>query len=154
MCNRNIHYYHAALKTSEYRSWCAIVGTTCDRAGAMEKFYSSVKRKYSERLINRQEQWPPCHGEKLIRLELVKRKRGESYIDHTERGKRRSTSRGLVMNDLQRKEDEERIPIAYSDLFKPDVGGRKRIRRVLVEGDAGIGKTTLCTSIAEDRLGK
>ena len=45
----------------------------------MEKFCTSVKRKYGERLINHVEQWPPCHGEKLIRLELVKRKRGESY---------------------------------------------------------------------------
>ena len=42
--------------------------------------------------------------------------------------------------------------MSYSDLFKPDTGPgvRKRIRRVLVEGDAGIGKTTLCTSISED----
>jgi hypothetical protein len=32
----------------------------------------------------------------------------------------------------------EIIPIAYSDLFKPEAGGRKR---VLIEGDAGIGKT-------------
>ncbi len=116
----------------------------------MEKFCSSVKRKYGERLINRQEQWPPCNGEKLIRLELIKRKRGESYVDEKRRGKYRSASSKRLMKDVQRKEDEERIPIAYSDLFKPEVGGRKRIRRVLVEGDAGIGKTTLCTSISED----
>ena len=118
----------------------------------MEKFSSSIKKKYRERLINRQEQWPPCRGEKLIRLELVKRKRGESYID--EREGRHSTSRELVrekgFRHDQRKEDIERIPIAYHELFKPEVDSRKRIRRVLVEGDAGIGKTTLCTSISED----
>ena len=117
----------------------------------MEKFCTSVKRKYGERLINRVEQWPPCHGEKLICLELVKRKRGESYVDEKWRGKYRSaSSKQVLMKDIHRKGDEERIPIAYSDLFKPEVGSRKRIRRVLVEGDAGIGKTTLCTSISED----
>ena len=122
-------------------------------AMTMEKFCSSIKRKYGERLINRQEQWPPCHGEKLIRLELIKRKRGESYVD-TERDKHRSVSRKLVKMKGhqydQRKEEVERIPITYSDLFKPEPDSRKRIRRVLVEGDAGIGKTTLCTSVSED----
>ena len=28
--------------------------------------------------------------------------------------------------------------------------GKKPVRKVLVEGDAGIGKTTLCTSVSED----
>ena len=134
------------MKGRSANPWCCTVGANCGRV--MERFCSSVKRKYRERLINRQEQWPPCHGEKLIRLELVKRKRGESYVD--EGGKHRSAEREQVMKDHQRKEDEERIPIAYSDLFKPEAGGRKCIRRVLVEGDAGIGKTTLCTSISED----
>ena len=119
----------------------------------MEKFRSSIKRKYRERLINRQEQWPPCHGEKLISLELVKRNRGHSYAD--ERVQHCPALRKPVKDHQynqynQRKEDEERIPIAYSDLFKPAVNGRKQIRRVLAEGDAGIGKTTLCTSISED----
>lgn len=50
----------------------------------------------------------------------------------------------------QRKEDIERISISYSDLFKPEINGRKRIRRVLIEGDTGIGKIMLCTSISED----
>ena len=120
----------------------------------MERFSSSIKKKYRERLIHRQEQWPLRHGEKLIRLELVKRKRGEMYIDEREELLRHSASRKSTKrrSDLhsQRKENIERIPLSYSDLFKPDIGVRKRIRRVLVEGDAGIGKTTLCTSISED----
>ena len=123
----------------------------------MEKFSSSIKKKYHERLINQQEQWPFRHGEKLIRLELVKRKRGECYIDereehHSQAAQRQSTKYYRNLQHSQRKEDIERIPMSYSDLFKPDTGPgvRKRIRRVLVEGDAGIGKTTLCTSISED----
>ena len=39
----------------------------------------------------------------------------------------------------------KRTPLAYGDLFKGD-----RVRKVLVEGDAGIGKTTLTTSLSED----
>ena len=84
----------------------------------MEKLSSSIKRKYCGRLINRQEQWPPCHGEKLIRLELVKRKRGDNYIDG--RGKHRSGFKELKdLRHNQSIEDNsiERIPIAYNDLY-------------------------------------
>ena len=35
------------------------------------------------------------------------------------------------------------------DSFKVK-SGKKPVRKVLVEGDAGIGKTTLCTSVSED----
>ena len=40
-------------------------------------------------------------------------------------------------------------PLAYGDLFKVE-SGKRPVRKVLVEGDAGIGKTTLCTAISED----
>ena len=43
----------------------------------------------------------------------------------------------------------KRSPLAYGDLFKME-SGKKPIKKVLVEGDAGIGKTTLCISISED----
>ena len=39
--------------------------------------------------------------------------------------------------------------IEYGDIFKVD-SGMKQIRKILVVGDAGMGKTTLCTSISED----
>ena len=34
-------------------------------------------------------------------------------------------------------------PLAYGDLFKVE-SGKRPVGKVLVEGDAGIGKTTLC----------
>ena len=98
----------------------------------MEKFVDSIKNKYQERLINREKQWPHCHTNKLIRLELVERRRGESYSANQPRG--RET------------ENVKRAPLAYDQLFE----GKKRIRKILVEGDAGIGKTTLSVSISED----
>ena len=96
----------------------------------MDKFVPSMKKKLKSRLINREKQWPPRHSKKLVRLQLVK---GEDC----------SAQRG--------REDKavKRIPLAYGDLFKGD-DGKERVRKVLVEGDAGIGKTTLSISLSED----
>lgn len=87
----------------------------------MEKFVSTIKTKYIERRVNRETQWPPCHSDKLVKLELVERERG-----------------GKVLN---------RISIEYSDLFTEK--DSKKVRKILVQGDAGIGKTTLCTALSE-----
>jgi hypothetical protein len=43
----------------------------------------------------------------------------------------------------------KRSPLAYSDILKAK-DGKRAVRKVLVEGDAGIGKTTLCTALSED----
>ena len=99
------------------------------------RFISSMKGKYQERCINREEQWPPCHLEKLVRLELVEREKGEGYSANTQRG--------------SEKKAVKRTPLAYGDLFKVE-SGKRRVRKVLVEGDAGIGKTTLCIAVSED----
>ena len=94
-----------------------------------------MKGKYQERRINREKQWPPCHLDKLVRLELVEREKGEGYSANTQRGR----------------EDEgiKRTPLAYGDLFKVE-SGKRRVRKVLVEGDAGVDKTTLCIAVSED----
>ena len=98
----------------------------------MDKFVPSIKKKYQDRLINRDKQWPPCHSNKLVKLELVEREKGEGSSANTQRGR-----------------EDKRTPLAYGDLFKEE-SGKKAVRKVLVEGDAGIGKTTLSTSISED----
>ena len=95
----------------------------------MEVFATSIKEKYRERLINREKQWPPCHSDMLVRLELVEQKKEAGYSVSQRRGE------GIKLT-----------PLAYGDLFK----GKKPVRKVLVEGDAGIGKTTLCTALSED----
>ena len=98
----------------------------------MDKFVPSIKKKYKDRLINREKQWPPCHSNKLVKLELVEREKGEGSSANTQRGR-----------------EDKRTPLAYGDLFKEE-SGKKAVRKVLIEGDAGIGKTTLSTSISED----
>ena len=94
-----------------------------------DKFVPRMKIKYKDRLFNRENQWLTLHSNKSVRLQLVQKKKGED----------RSAQRG--------REDKtnKRTPLAYSDLFKGD-----RVRKVLVEGDAGIGKTTLTISLSED----
>ena len=98
------------------------------------QFISVMKKKYQERR-DREEQWLLCHSDKLVRLELVEREKGEGYSANTQRG--------------SEKKAVKRSPLAYGDLFKVE-SGKRRVRKVLVEGDAGIGKTTLCIAVSED----
>ena len=120
------------------------------KAVAMERFNfaSSIRKKYKERLINVEKQWPPCHSDKLVRLELVERKNGEGYSANTQRG-REDSGRGRKNENSREDKAVKQLPLAYGDLFK--VGsGKRAVRKVLVEGDAGIGKTTLSLSVSED----
>ena len=113
----------------------------------MDTFITSIKRKYQERLINREKQWPPCHSKKLVRLELVETERGIGYSAN----RQRLEEEKMKGYQQSRGKDEsvQRTPLTYSDLFK--VKGQKNpVRKVLVEGDAGIGKTTFCTSVSEE----
>ena len=99
----------------------------------MDKFPLSMKKKYKGRLINREKQWLTLHSNKLVRLQLVQKKKGEACS--AQRGREDKT--------------DKRTPLAYGDLFKGE-SGKERVRKVLVEGDAGIGKTTLTVSLSED----
>ena len=101
----------------------------------MDAFVPKMKKKYIDRLVNREKQWPPCHSNKLVKLQLVEREKGEGYCANIQRGREDKTVK--------------RTSLAYSDLFKVE-RGKKLVRKVLVEGDAGIGKTTLSISLSED----
>ena len=119
-------------KLLQINSWPAVMED-------VSKFGTSIIKKYQERRINCENQWPSRHSNKLVRLELVEREKGEGYSANTQRGR----------------EDEgaKRTPLAYGDLFKVESGTEepvRKVRKVLVEGDAGIGKTTLCISVSED----
>ena len=106
-----------------------------EQSEAVGNFVARIKQTYSKRRLNREKRWPPCKSEKLVRLELVKGERRQGYFSGKTRGR----------------DDEaiKRRPLAYSDIFKAK-DSRKTVQKVLVEGDAGIGKTTLCTAISED----
>ena len=97
------------------------------------KFVTSIKKKYKGRVINREKQWLIRHSSKLVRLQLVNKNEVEGSSTSTRRG-----------------EDDKSTPLAYCDLFKPESGKVEPVNKVLVEGGAGIGKTTLSISLSED----
>jgi Ran GTPase-activating protein (RanGAP) involved in mRNA processing and transport len=108
----------------------------------MDKFVTSIKKKYRDRLTYKEDRWPPCHSSKLIRLELVEKK---EKVDPNEDQPLLLEEREDIIKDVVTK----RTPLAYHDVFKVGAG-KKSVRKVLVEGGAGIGKTTLCIAISED----
>ena len=97
------------------------------------KFVTSIKKKYKSRVIDREKQWLIRHSSKLVQLQLVNKNKVESSSTSTKRG-----------------EDNKSTPLAYCDLFKPESGKVEPVNKVLVEGGAGIGKTTLSVSLSED----
>ena len=98
---------------------------------AVDKFVTNTKQKYKGRILIDEEQLLCCRSEKLVRLELVERERLQG-----------SEQRGSGSNKVVK------TPLAYTDFFKVE-NGKKKIRKILVEGDAGIGKTTFCITISE-----
>ena len=103
-----------------------------------KSFSDTIRDSYIARQRNRDLQWPPCFAEKLVRLELHQEVYNV-YYNKEQRGghKHYSTS--------------SREQLEYDGIFKNKPEERERVvRKVLVEGDAGIGKTTLCTSISID----
>ena len=95
----------------------------------------SIKKKYRERLLAKEEQWPPVRGDKLINLQLVEADKNEGF-------------RGGLPQHGTGGDKIKQTPILYDDLFKVEEG-KKPVRKVLVEGNGGMGKTTLCTMLSE-----
>ena len=102
----------------------------------MLRFVDSIKTKYRERLLVREEQWPPVRGDKLINLQLVEADKAEGF-------------RGGLPQLAVKEHRVQRTPILYSELFSAREG-EKPVRKVLVEGNGGMGKTTLCTMLTEE----
>ena len=99
----------------------------------VERFVDNLKKKYKSRLINREKQWPCRQSSRLVRLQLVHREKAEGSSTSIQRGK-----------------GDSRTPLAYCNLFKVESEKDVPVRKVLIEGGAGIGKTTLTISLSED----
>ena len=102
----------------------------------MDRFSASIRKKYQERLFTCEEQWPPVSVEKLVNLQLVETDKKEGF------------KAGLPQHGAP-DDKVECTPILHGDLFKVKEG-KKPVRKVIVEGNAGIGKTTLCTMLTEE----
>ena len=93
---------------------------------------TQIKKKYST-ISNAYKSQFPCQLKNVASLELVEKLQYSSNRSRDERG----TTSKLV-----------RVP--YSSLFKGDHGTRSSSKRILIVGEAGVGKTILCALIAED----
>ena len=91
----------------------------------MDAFVTSIKKKYRDRLINRERQWPRCKSKKLTRLELIEKRRQFILL----------ISRYLIYK--RDNKDVKRIPLAYDDPFNVE-SGNNSIKRILVSVSAGI----------------
>ncbi len=103
---------------------------------ALSEFVEGIKEAYRERQLNTEEQWPPVSGEKLINLQLVQAEKKEGF------------RAGLPQHGASDDMKVKRTPILHGDLFEVEEG-KKPVKKLIVEGNAGIGKTTLCTMLAE-----
>ena len=104
-----------------------------DQSEAVKEFLRKMKLKYREKRLNDEEQLFSL--KKLIGLELVEGEQRQGYAAGQTRGRDNHAIK--------------RTPLtAYSDILKAKDGDS--VRKVLVEGDAGIGKTTLCTALSKD----
>ena len=96
----------------------------------------SLKEAYTERQLSCEEQWPPVSVEKLVQLQLVETDKKEGF------------RAGLPQHGAHN-DKVKCTPILHSDLYKVKEG-KKPVRKLIVEGNAGIGKTTLCTMLTEE----
>ena len=70
-----------------------------------------------------------CHSGKTVELKLIAKSRGEHF--------------------LERQQKYTRVSHVYGEIFKQTENDKKPIKKVLVEGGAGMGKTTLCASLSK-----
>ena len=107
-----------------------------DRQEVMKEFVADLKKSYRERQLSCEEQWPPVRGDRLVKLQLVEADKTEGF------------RAGLPQHGA-RDGKVKRTPILYGDLFQAGKS-KKPVKKAIMEGNAGIGKTTLSTMLAEE----
>ncbi len=114
----------------------------------INEFVESLKEAYRYNRLRDQERWPPVRGERLINLQLVEANKIEGFGGKT-KNSRHNNKQPEDDKDKQHENDKDkRKSILHTDLFKID-SGKKPVRKIIVEGNAGIGKSTLCAMLAE-----
>ncbi len=134
-------FYANSLDTKHFTGTIIIIHTVVgmEAQEALSEFVEGLKEAYSERQFITEEQWPPVRGDKLINLQLVEAEKEEGF--------RAGLPQHGIPDDMVK-----RTPIIHGNLFHVEKG-KKLVRKLIVEGNAGIGKTTLCTMLAEGWAG-
>ena len=125
--------FKSSTKISSYQNKSAM---DTQAQEVMQEFVEGLKEAYKERQLSSEEQWPPVRGDKLIKLQLVEANTTEGF------------RAGLPQHGAH-DDKVKRTPILHGDLFKVEEG-KKPVRKLIIEGNAGIGKTTLCTMLTEE----
>ena len=86
-----------------------------------------LKKRYRERRVKLHSQWPPMLNQKIVEPRLVLTETENSSIEST----------------------DGPISLDYKALFKNDTHERK-VRKVVVLGEAGVGKSTFCEKLLSD----
>ncbi len=116
----------------------------------METIVETLKQKYRHRQsLDEDSHWPPITSkEKLVKLQLVETEKEEGFRANLEQfGKKQlkpDKKDEYSQQTGERDKKSKRFPILYNNIFKGE-----NQKKVLVEGNAGMGKTTLCTMLAE-----
>ena len=97
-----------------------------------EHVLTQIRKKYNT-ITNAYKSQCPCQLQNVASLELVEKLQYSSQRLRDESG---TTSKVVC--------------VPYSSLFKGDHSTRSSSKRILIVGEAGVGKTILCASIAED----
>ena len=92
-----------------------------------------IRKKYSTILCNAYKSQCPRLLKNIATLELLEKL---PYSSNRSRNERSTTSK--------------LVHLPYSSLFKGDHCTRNGSKRILIVGEAGVGKTIVCASIAED----
>ena len=100
--------------------------------GISDQVLAQIRKKYST-ICNAYKSQCPRQLKNVSSLELLEKL---PYSSNRSRNERSATSK--------------LVHLPYSSLFKGDHDTRNSSKRILIVGEAGIGKTILCASIAED----
>ena len=90
----------------------------------------TVKLKEQYRNIGGDDDDRQFHSRTVVGLELVVKNKGEHFLARV-------------------KNEQRHTIISHGEMFKQSKEGEQPIKRILVEGGAGMGKTTLCTSLTK-----
>ncbi len=95
----------------------------------MEEIATGIREKMARISKTKNKQWPPRSNERLINLQLVQTEGKDGFGDVSHKNEKK----------------KKRTPISYTDIFKSEKDAR--VDHVIVEGNAGLGKTTFSTML-------
>ena len=105
-----------------------------DSKSLPSKFADTLRKIYKDNQFKKEEQWSSLRGDIFINLEIVQANKPD----------------GFVGNSQKKIRHQIRTPILKKDLLSIKEKGQTEVKKVVIEGNAGMGKTTLCTMLFDE----